>query len=93
MELQDPKFENLINKFGEGLFFIHTIYVNKTRTEFITSELEGEMPRIKTITYLDIDMSDNIWNNLFDYLEYDEDGDVSSFIDILEDIGVEVIEE
>jgi hypothetical protein len=93
MEQQDPILENLVEKFGEGLFFIHTLYVNKTRTEFITSDLEGEMPRIKMVTFLDIDLSENLWNHLFDYLEYDEDGDVSTFIDILEDIGIEVIEE
>lgn len=93
MEQQDLRFEQLMSKFGEGLYWIHTIYVNKTRTEFITTDKEGEMPRIKTITFLDVDMSENIWDNLFDYLEYDEEGDVSSFIDILEDIGIEVVEE
>jgi hypothetical protein len=93
MEVRDEKLDILLEKFKNTLFFVKTIYVNKTRTEFITYDLEGEMPRIKMVTYLDLDLSENMWNDLFDYLEYDEDGDVTTYIDILEDIGIEVIEE
>jgi hypothetical protein len=37
--------------------------------------------------------SDDLWDFLFEYLEDDQDGDVSTFIDILEDIAIEIIEE
>jgi hypothetical protein len=43
--------------------------------------------------YLGNDLSILLWDELFEYLEFDEDGDMSTFIDILEDIGIEIIEE
>lgn len=73
---------------------IKTVYVNKTRTEFITTDNGTDRPVIKLVTFKDSKItSDRLWDELFEYLEFDEDGDVSTFIDIVEDIGIEITEE
>jgi len=77
-----------------SLIQIKTVYVNKTRTEFITTDNGIGRPQIKMEVWGDSEItSDDLWDYLFEYLEDDEDGDVSTFIDILEDIAVEIIEE
>ena len=88
-----PTIESLKESWGNSLINIKELYVNKSRTEFITNDLGKGTPRIKMVTYLGSDLSDLLWDRLLEYLEFDQDGDVSTFIDILEDIGIEIIEE
>lgn len=83
-EFKDKSFFNLMS--------VKEIFTNNTRTEFITIENGTDRPSIKMVTFDDVDMSNQIWEDLFQYLEYDEDGDVSSYIDILEDIGIEIVD-
>lgn len=77
-----------------SLIQIKTVYVNKTRTEFITTDNGIGRPQIKMEVFGDSEItSDDLWDFLFEYLEDDQDSDVSTFIDILEDIGIDIIEE
>jgi hypothetical protein len=85
--------QELQEQWGNTLMNVKEIYVNQTRTEFISTDEGREYPKIKMTTYLGSDLSKLIWDELLEYLEFDEDGDVSTFIDILEDIGIEIIEE
>jgi len=83
-QFKDQKFFSLMS--------VKEIYTNNTRTEFITTDNGTDRPTIKMVTFDDIDMSNEIWEDLFQYLQFDEDGDVTTFIDILEDIGIEIID-
>jgi hypothetical protein len=85
--------EDLLESTRNTIANIKQVYVNTSRTEFITENVGRDRPKIKMVTYLDSDLSNLLWDELFEYLEFDEDGDVSSYIDILEDIGIEIIEE
>ena len=88
-----PTIESLTEKWGNTLVNIKQIYVNQSRTEFITTDVGRTRPKIKMESYLGSDLSNLLWDELFEYLQYDEDGDVSTFIDVLEDIGIEIIQE
>ena len=87
-----PTLESLQEQWGNSLINIKKVYVNQTRTEFITTDIGKSRPKIKMECYLGNDLSILLWDELFEYLEFDEDGDMSTFIDILEDIGIEIVE-
>lgn len=84
-QLKDKNFFSLVS--------VKEIYTNNIRTEFITMDNGTDRPTIKMITFDDVDMSSQVWDNLFTYLEFDDEGDVTTFIDLLEDIGIEIVEE
>jgi hypothetical protein len=88
-----PTLESLQEQWGNTLINIKQLYVNQSRTEFITTDIGKSRPKIKMESYLGSDLSTLLWDELFEYLEFDEDGDMSTFIDILEDIGIEIIQE
>ena len=85
--------QELQEQWGNTLINIKQLYVNQSRTEFITTDVGKSRPKIKMESYLGSDLSTLLWDELLEYLEFDEDGDMSTFIDILEDIGIEIIQE
>ena len=86
--------DSIIKEWEFSLIGVKRLYVNQSRTEFISIGNGTRRPIIKMDCYrVSKITSDHLWDELFDYLEFDENGDVSTFIDILEDIGVEIVQE
>ena len=86
--------DSIIKEWEFSLIGVKRLYVNQSRTEFISIGNGTGRPIIKMDCYrVSKITSDHLWDELFDYLEFDENGDVSTFIDILEDIGVEIVQE
>ena len=79
----------------DSFLMIRKIYVNKDRTNFIFRESPDENlyndPRIKMETFENRDLSGLLWDMI---LEMDADGlTTPQIIDVLEDTGLEIIEE